>query len=128
MLGQTPVALAQKISLFNAVIASGGHQMHHTASRASVWSARVLIEGPDWMREECVAYTMVPGKVTRGAASAPCETCGPLHLLVHKEFREIEVLVLKLPGDGTRSRLQPKELGSNVHVDINYGALKIARL
>lgn len=129
MLGQTPVALAQEdLSIQRCDSKRAGHQMGIIPLLGLAYGVpEYLIEGPDWMREECVAYTMVPGKVYPAELLQPAlrELADRLHLLVHKEFREIEVLVLKLPGDGTPLRLQPKELGSNVHVDINYGALKM---
>ncbi len=128
MLGQTPDAQAQEDLSIRRCDNQYAGQSITTLLGLAYGVPEYLIEGPDWMRTECVAYTMVPGKTYSAQQFQPAmqrELADRLHLLTHKEIKEIEVLVLKLPGDGTPLRLQPKEGGRNVHVDINYGSLKM---
>jgi len=128
VLGQTPDARAQEDLSIRRCDKEHPGQSITTVLWWAYGIPEYLIVGPDWIRTECLAFTMVPGKVYPAQQFQPAlqrELADRMYLAAHKEFREIEVLVLKLPGDGTPLRLQPKEAGRNAHSEINYRSLKM---
>jgi uncharacterized protein (TIGR03435 family) len=77
-----------------------------------------LIEGPDSIRTECVNLTIPTG--AQGRSYRPDESQPVLqrqlaevfHLQAHKEFKDRDVFILKLPDDGTAFKLEPKAPGT----------------
>jgi uncharacterized protein (TIGR03435 family) len=68
-----------------------------------------LIRGPDWMRAECVGYTVVQGKPPLSQPTLQRELAKWLQLAAHKEYNDTDVFVLKLPADGTALKIQTSD-------------------
>jgi uncharacterized protein (TIGR03435 family) len=77
-----------------------------------------FIEGPDWIRTECVNPTTPTGAQGRKYQldeSQPVpqrQLADFFHLQAHKEFKDRDVFILKLPDDGTAFKLEPKAPGT----------------
>ena len=86
-----------------------------------------LIEGPPWMRTQCIKANMVPEE-----SQSPEEfrrvlqrqLADLVQLVAHRERKEMAVYVLRLPDDGTPFKLQRHE-GVNIRGETNHTSIKL---
>lgn len=84
-----------------------------------------LIVGPLEARKQCVALTATPRKTYKPDEVRPIlqpQLEALLHLTAHKEYRQTDIYVLKLPVDGTPLKLRKND-SENAHGERNYGSL-----
>src|SRR4051794_27946804 len=105
----------------------GGQSLLHVISLAYNVEEHV-VDGPEWIRTECVAYTMIPGKQYSPEEFQPAFRRGLnelLHFRAHKEQKEVDTFVLRLPVDGTPFKLRPVD-GRTTHGEFNYGSMQLS--
>jgi uncharacterized protein (TIGR03435 family) len=93
-----------------------------------------LIDGPYWIRRECVAWTPVletpfsPGGLhptpPLDRSQLQRELARKLQVEVHKEYRDIDVLIFRLPVDGTPLKLRRDNDGENGRAEPDHHSLK----
>jgi uncharacterized protein (TIGR03435 family) len=106
----------------------GEEQILSKALRVAYMVPEYLIEGPDWMRTECIKSAVMATSNSRSPEefrrALMGELADRLALTAHKEFKEVAVFALKLPADGTPIRLTLKE-GVNARGEGTFNSVKM---
>jgi uncharacterized protein (TIGR03435 family) len=96
-----------------------------------------LIEGPDWIRTECVSLsipTVAQGRKYQSDQIQPVlqrQLAELFNLAAHKEYKDRDVFILTLPVDGAPLKLQPKDpgtIGETNSLSLKLSGFKISTL